>query len=114
MALMDALFQQLSTVQDDKQPTPPTVTAAATISPTTFLTVLAGNTAVATINPPVPGVHMLAFLAGTTTGFTNTGNIVGGTTTVAGRVYLFVFNPLTDASYTTVGGHYMLVSSTTT
>ena len=110
---MDSLFQQLSTVQSDKQPTPPTVTAAATISPTTFLTVLTGNTAVSTINPPVSGVHMLAIVPGTTTGFTTGGNIVGATTTVANRVYLFVFNPLTDASFTTVGGHYSLVSSTT-
>jgi hypothetical protein len=110
--LIDSLFQQLSTVQDNLQPTPPTVTAAATISPTTFLTVLTGNTAVGTINPPIPGTHMLCIVPGTTTGFTTGGNIVGGTTTVANRAYLFVYNPLGDASYTT-GGHYCLVSSTT-
>jgi hypothetical protein len=113
MAIMDALFQQLSTVQDSTQPGPPTVTAAATITPTTFLTVLTGNTAVSTINPPIAGSHMLAIVPGTTTGFTTGGNIVGATTTVANTVYLFVFNPLPDTAYTTTGGHYLLVRSTT-
>jgi hypothetical protein len=110
--MSDALFQQFSTVQSSLQPTPPTVTAAATISPTTFITVLTGNTAVETINPPVTGQHMLCIVPGTTTGFTTGGNIVGGTTTVSGRAYLFVYNPILDFAYAT-GGHYFLVSSTT-
>lgn len=114
MALLDALFQQLSTVQDGTQPGPgPIITAAATITPTSFLTVLTGNTAVSTINNPVSGIHMLAIVPGTTTGFTTGGNVVGATATVANRVYLFVFNPLTDNAFTTTGGHYLLVSSTT-
>jgi hypothetical protein len=108
----DALFQNLSTVQSDKQPTPITVTAAATISPTSFITVLTGNTAVGTINPPVTGQHLICIVPGTTTGFTTGGNIVGGTTTVSGRAYLFAYNPIGDFAYTT-GGHYFLVSSTT-
>jgi hypothetical protein len=111
--MSDALFQNLSTVQDNQQPTPITVTAAATIAPQNFITVLTGNTAVSTITPPVTGVHMLCIVPGTTTGFTTGGNIVGGTTTVASRAYLFVFNPLTDAGFATTGGHYILVSSTT-
>jgi len=110
--MIDGLFQQLSTVASDKQPTPPTITAAATITPTTFITVLTGNTAVATINPPVSGAHMLCVVPGTTTGFTTGGNISGGTTTVAGRAYLLCYNPLADWAFTT-GGHYFLVSSTT-
>jgi hypothetical protein len=101
----DLNFQDLSTVASGVQPKPPTITAAATIAPTTFLTVLTGNTAVSTITPPVTGAHMLAFVAGTTTGFTTGGNVSGGTTTVTGRVYLFVWNPLTNT--------YLLVSSTT-
>jgi hypothetical protein len=110
--MSDPLFQNISTVQSGLQPTPPTVTAAATISPTTFLTVLTGNTAVETINPPVTGSHLLAIVPGTTTGFTTGGNIVGATTTVTNRVYLFVYNPLADSAYST-GAHYLLVSSTT-
>lgn len=109
----ESLFEQLSTVQGNLAPTPPTVTAAATISPTTFLTVLTGNTAVGTINPPIAGSHMLAIVPGTTTGFTTGGNIVGATTTVANTVYLFIYNPLPDAAFTTTGGHYLLVRSTT-
>ena len=108
----DLLFQRLSTVQSDKQPTPVTITAAATITPMNFLTVLTGNTAVATINPPVSGAHMLCIVPGTTTGFTTGGNIAGGTTTVAGRAYLLIYNPLADWAFTT-GGHYFLASSTT-
>lgn len=110
--MSDLLFQQLSTVQSNQQPTPPTVTAAATIVPTTFITVLTGNTAVATITPPVTGSHMLCIVPGTTTGFTTGGNISGGTTTVSGRAYLFCYNPRADWAFTT-GGHYFLVSSTT-
>lgn len=111
--MSDALFQNLSTVQSGLQPTPITVTAAATIAPQNFITVLTGNTAVSTITPPVSGVHMLCIVPGTTSGFTTGGNIVGGTTTVANRAYLFVFNPLTDAGFATTGGHYILVSTTT-
>jgi len=109
----DLQFQQLSTVNDGAQPTPPTVTAAATISPSTFLTILTGNTAVATIVPPVAGAHMLAIVPGTTTGFTTGGNIVGGTATVANKLYLMIFNPLPDAAYATTGGHYLIVNATT-
>jgi hypothetical protein len=109
--MSDALFQNLSTVQDNLQPSPITVTAAATISPSSFITVLTGNTAVGTINPPVTGQHMLCIVAGTTTGFTTGGNIVGGTVTVANRAYLLVYNPLGDASYTT-GGHYIVTGTT--
>ena len=103
--MSDLNFQNFNTVQSDKQPLPVTLTAAATIAPTTFLTRLSGNTAVATITPPVSGSHMLAIIPGTTTGFTSTGNVVGGTTTVASRVYLFVYDP--------VAAKYYLVSSTT-
>jgi hypothetical protein len=109
----DSLFQNLSTVQNGLQPNPPTVTAAATIAPTTFVTVLTGNTAVATITPPVQGQHMLVIVPGTTTGFTTGGNIIGGTTTVSGRAYLMVFNPIPDFAWATTGGHYFIVSATT-
>jgi hypothetical protein len=96
----------LGTVQSNVQPLPVRMTAAATIAPTTFLTVLTGNTPIATITPPVTGAHMLAIMPGTTTGFTTSGNIVGGETTVANKVYLFVYDP--------VYAKYYLASSTTT
>ncbi len=99
----DNLFQNLSTVQSNLQPTPVTVTAAATIAPQNFLTILTGNTAVSTITPPVTGVHMLCIVPGTTTGFTTGGNVVGGTTTTASRAVLLVYNPATT-NYTVVMG----------
>src|SRR5712671_326282 len=110
--MSDALFQNLSTVQSNLQPTPITVTAAATIAPQNFITVLTGNTAVSTITPPVTGVHMLCIVPGTTTGFTTGGNIVGGTVTVNGRAYLLVYNPLTDSGFATTGGHYIVTGTT--
>lgn len=110
--MSDLLSQNIRTVQSNQQPTPLTITAAATISPQGFITVLTGNTAVGTINPPVTGQHMLCIVPGTTTGFTTGGNIVGGTATVSGRAYLFCYNPIADFAYAT-GGHYFLVSSTT-
>lgn len=104
--MSDLNHADLRTVQSKLQPTPVRMTVAATIAPTTFLTVLSGNTPVATITPPVTGAHMLAIMPGTTTGFTTTGNIVGGETTVANSVYLFVYDP--------VYAKYYMVRSTTT
>jgi hypothetical protein len=103
--MKDSDFQDLSTVHSGLQPTPMRVTAAATIAPSTFLTIVTGNTAIATITPPVAGAHMLAIMPGTTTGFTTGGNVAGATTTVASRVYLFVYDP--------VYASYYVVSSTT-
>lgn len=100
-----SLFQNLSTVQNKQQPTPPTITAAATISPSTFITKVTGNTPIATITPPVDGQHMLCIIPGTTTGFTTGGNIAGATTTVASRAYLFIYEP--------IAATYYVVSSTT-
>lgn len=103
--MSDLNFQNLSTVQSNQQPLPPTITAAATISPTTFLSIIEGATAIETINPPVTGVHMICLIAGGTTLTTTGGNVVGGTTTVDERAYLFVYEP--------ISGIYNLVSSTT-
>jgi hypothetical protein len=112
--MSDQLFQNISTVQSGLQPTPITVTAAATIAPQSFITVITGNTAVSTIIPPVTGVHMLCIVPGTTTGFTTGGNINGSTVTISGRGYLFVYNPLTDSGFATTGGHYIAIVGLTT
>lgn len=101
--MSDLNFQNISTVQSNLQPQPITITAAATIAPTTFMTILSGNTAVSTITPPVTGTHMLCIVPGTTTGFTTGGNVVGGTTTTASRATLLVYNPITG-NYTLVMG----------
>ncbi len=93
--MSDLDHQNLSTVQSNLQPGPVTVTAAASISPTTFLTLLSGTTAIATIVPPVTGTHMIAVVAATTTAaFTTSGNIVGATTATTTAPLLFIYNPL--------------------
>lgn len=96
-------WNNLSTVQSELQATPRTITAAATIAPTTFLSVLSGTTAVATITPPVRGTHVIAIIAGTTTAaYTTSGNIVGLTTADTTQPSLFVYNPITGKYIRTV------------
>jgi hypothetical protein len=67
--------------------------SAATIAPTTFLTVLTGNVAVATITPPVSNTHLLAIEFAGTGGVVATGNIKTAAASVVGQVTLFVYNP---------------------
>lgn len=103
--MSDLNHQDIATVQSSLQPTPKTVTAAATIAPTTFMTLIAGTTAVATITPPVTGSHLLAIIASNTNfgGFLTTGNIlVASVTNSTGwqnRVSLFAYNPATAKYY---------------
>lgn len=98
-------FQQLSTVQDPKQQQPLTVTAAATIVPQTFLTIVSGTTSIATITPPITGCHMLAVVVSTTnfSGFLTTGNILvaslTNSTVWANKLNLFVYNPINQKYY---------------
>lgn len=98
-------FQNLSTVQSLLQQKPQTFTAAATIAPQTFLSFITGTTALATITPPVPGVHMLALVSTTSNwaGVVTTGNVIVASVTNSvnwlNRVSLFVYNPLTAKYY---------------
>lgn len=70
-------MQQLSTVQSDKSPLPKTIASAATVAPETFISIITGTTAIATVTPFVTGSHLLVFIFTTTTpvAFTTTGNI---------------------------------------
>jgi len=96
--MSDLLFQELSTVQSDKQATPKTIASAATIVPTTFLTILTGTVQVANITPPVSGTVALLFM------FTDanpgalltTGNILTAYTPIQNRPFWMVWNPLTN------------------
>lgn len=81
---------------------PVTLASAATVAPTTFLTVLTGNVALATITPPVPHAHMLAFQFAGTGGVAATGNIATAKASVVGEVMLLVYNP-NIAKYIPVG-----------
>jgi len=100
--LADIDFNQLSTVQSDKQPTPKTIASATTVAPTTFLTFITGTTAITTITPPVPGQHMLAFIFTTTTpgAVQTTGNVLVGSTTIAqNSPVLFFYDPIQAKYY---------------
>lgn len=81
---------------------PVTVASAATISPSSFLTVLTGNTAVVNIVPPFPQVHMLALQFAGTAGVTAAGNVTTAKASVVGEVMLLVYNP-SSAKYVPVG-----------
>lgn len=99
--MADLNFQNLSTVQNANQPKPHTIAAATTIAPTTFLTYVSGTEAVATITPPVTGVHMLCLV------FTNaspgtmvtTGNIAVAVVPTQNLPTIMIYNPAT-ATYT--------------
>ncbi len=75
--MSDALFQNLSTAQSDKQPLPPTIASAATIAPTTKCTFLTGQVALVTITPPTSGYCELTliFTNAAPAAFSTAGNI---------------------------------------
>lgn len=93
----DLLFQNISTVQSNHQPSPVTIAAAATVAPTTFLTFLTGTTQVATVTPPVTGQHMLIFIFtdGSPGAFLTTGNLKTATQPIQNLPVLLIYDPLT-------------------
>ena len=97
----DLTFQDLSTVQSDKQPLPVTLASAATVAPVTFLTFISGTTAIATVTPPVTGTHMLCFVFTTTTpvAFTTTGNIKTVATPTQNVPFFLIYNPIEGKYY---------------
>ena len=99
--MSDLNFQNFSTVQSNKQPLPATIASAATIAPTTFLTMVTGTTQVATITPPVTGSHMLAlvFTNANPGAFLNSGNIEGTKDPAQYECVLLVYDPITAQYY---------------
>lgn len=83
----DALFQNMSTVQSNQQPSAPTLASAATIAPVTMNTIITGTAQVATITPPVTGDHLLflTFTNASPGAFLTTGNIQVAYTPVVNR-----------------------------
>ena len=79
-----------------------TIASAATIAPTTFLTVLTGNTAITTITPPITQAHMICLVFAGTAGITAGNNINNTKASVASEAMLLVYNP-TTAKYVAVG-----------
>jgi hypothetical protein len=79
-----------------------TVASATTVVVGPGLTVLTGNTAIATITPPVTGPHMIGLQFAGTAGVTAAGNITAAKATVVGEVLLLVYNTITN-KYSAVG-----------
>lgn len=99
--MADLEFQQLSTVHNATQPKPVTIASAATIAPSTYLTMVTGTVAIATVTPFVTGAHQLALVFTTTTpvAFTTTGNIATVATPTQNVPIFLVYNPLTAKYY---------------
>lgn len=81
---------------------PNTMASAATLVPTSFLTILTGNVAITAITPPVPHSHMLAVQFAGTAGITAGNNIATTKASVVGEVMLLVYNSSTG-KYVPVG-----------
>jgi hypothetical protein len=98
--MSDLLHQQLSTVQSNLQPGAITIASATTISPTTLLTKLTGSTALATINPPVSGDHVLYLVSVDGVIVIGTGgNILVGYSTVQNRPIAMIYDSIQGKYY---------------
>ena len=79
MSLAAEAYQNLSSVQSPAQPKPKTIASATSIGNAveTFISLITGTEAIATITPPVDAQHMLVliFTNGNPGGVTTGGNI---------------------------------------
>lgn len=95
--MSDLYHKNIASVQDNLQPMPMTVAAAATIAPQTYVTFLTGTTSVATVTPPVTGQHSLVLIStdsGTTNATVTTGNIIKASTFVQNKALIMVYDPI--------------------
>lgn len=99
--MSDLLHQNLSVVQSDKQPNPPTIASAATIAPTTRFTFISAQVQLQTITPPVTGYHelVLCFTHAAPGAFLTTGNILTGYQPIQNRPILLCYDPSTAKYY---------------
>ena len=99
--MSDLRHQDILTVAGQQNPKPNTITSAATVAPTTFLSIIAGTVAIATITPPVSGAHMLCFVAtaAAPAAFLTTGNVATAVAMVQNVPTFLVFNPITGKYY---------------
>ena len=100
MPSKDLQFQDLSTVASAIQPKPNTIASTTVVAPTTFLSLISGTTAIATITPPADGAHLLCFIFTTTTptAFTTAGNVKYIATPTSNIPMFLVYNPI-DGKY---------------
>ena len=79
---------------------PTTLASAATIAPTTLITLVSGAVAVVNVTPPLDGAHMLILVSTGTWTMTAAGNITTAVAaTAAGVMVLLVYNPATAKYY---------------
>lgn len=98
----DLNFQSISPTQGSaNQPFPPTIAAATTIAPTTYLTKVSGTTNIGTITPPLSGSHqlMLVFTNGSPGQILTTGNVLVGTTNIVQNVPVILQYDPSQAKY---------------
>lgn len=92
----DLNFQNLSTVAGAQSPKPPTLASAATIAPTTFVTVVSGVAAIVNVTPPEDGWHMLVLIPSGAWTMTAAGNLQTVMAAAAvGQPVFLIFNPNT-------------------
>jgi hypothetical protein len=93
----------LSTVQSKLQPSPKTIASAADIEGAveTFLSIITGTVAIATIDPPADGQHMivLVFTNANPGGVTTGGNIANVVDPAQFVPVLLFYNPVTALYY---------------
>jgi len=97
----DLNHQNLATVQSGLQPKPVTLASAATVAPTTFLTLVTGSVAIGTITPPVSGQHMLIMIhtnAAPAT-YLTTGNVLTAVVPTQNLPSFFFYDPAQGKYY---------------
>ena len=79
---------------------PTTLASAATVAPTSLITIVSGAAAIVNVTPPLDGAHMLIFVATGAWTMTAAGNITTAVAaTAAGVITLLVYNPATKKYY---------------
>lgn len=93
--MSDLNHQDLATVQSKLQKGTVTIASAATVAPDTFLTIITGTTAIATITPPATGIHMLALVHDNASPATylTSGNILNAVVPTQNVPCLFIYDP---------------------
>lgn len=103
--MSDLLFQNLSTVQNDKNALPNTIASAATITPVHKFTRVTGTTSITKITPPTTGyceltlVFTSAYATALNTGGSGAGAIAVAYTSVADRPIDICYDPRTTLWY---------------
>lgn len=103
--MSDLLFQNLSTVQSDKNDQPNTIASAATITPERKFTRITGTVSITKITPPTTGYCELTFIftsayaTAFNTGGSGAGAIHAAYTSVADRPITLYYDPRTTLWY---------------